>query len=265
MWLIFIFILVIILVILGLPRSDNIPDFVLTSENKTISEQVIDNFDNPTSSSSFNAEGGASDYYNWGLPDMTQPQKKQQKRHRCPSCENTFIDYDYCPIDIDEKNGCKKCDITNHPQIGKYVLKSSVPPCPDMSNYAKKSELCPCKDMSKYILKSKIPPPKQCPDLSKYILKSKIPSCPSQPLCPRCPICPTCPKYRTMKDYMDEGNNVFNDYISKDYIKKDQCGRYLEENQPAKFKEKCGKIMNREYDNNKNHYKDNNYGGNEFC
>ncbi len=72
------------------------------------------------------------------------------------------------------------------PDMSKFVLKSSIPPCPQ------------CPDMSEYMLKSECPP---VPDLSKYILKSSIPK--PQPIiidssaCKKeCGECPPCPRPR---------------------------------------------------------------------
>jgi hypothetical protein len=72
------------------------------------------------------------------------------------------------------------------PDMSKYVLKSTIPPCPQ------------CPDMSEYMLKSECPP---VPDLSKYILKSSIPK--PQPIiidssaCQKqCGDCPPCPRPR---------------------------------------------------------------------
>jgi hypothetical protein len=67
----------------------------------------------------------------------------------------------------------------------KYVLKSSIPPCP------------PQPDMSRYMLKSDCPAP---PDMSKYVLKSSVPVCPPcVSTCNKpCKIgdCPPCPRPR---------------------------------------------------------------------
>lgn len=79
------------------------------------------------------------------------------------------------------------------PDPSKWVLKTTVPPCP------------PLPDMSKYMLKTECPPQ---PDMSKYVLKTSVPACPpcistcSKPCkigeCPPCPRprCPTvkCPE-----------------------------------------------------------------------
>jgi hypothetical protein len=73
------------------------------------------------------------------------------------------------------------------PDSSKWVLKTTVPPCP------------PLPDMSKYMLKTECPPQ---PDMSKYVLKTSVPACPpcistcSKPCkigeCPPCPR-PRCP------------------------------------------------------------------------
>ena len=98
--------------------------------------------------------------------------------------------------------GCKggapkigKCPTCPSIDWSKYVLKSSIPPCP------------PQPDMSRYMLKTECPAP---PDMSKYVLKSAVPACPpcistcnkpckigECPPCPR-PRCPviTCPEQK---------------------------------------------------------------------
>jgi hypothetical protein len=73
------------------------------------------------------------------------------------------------------------------PDPTKYVLKSTIPPCPPMP------------DMTRYMLKTECPAQ---PDMSKYVLKSSVPKCPpciascSKPCkigeCPPCPR-PRCP------------------------------------------------------------------------
>ena len=77
------------------------------------------------------------------------------------------------------------CSPRVEPDSMKYVLKSSVPPCP------------PVPDMTRYMLKTECP---SIPDMSKYVLKSSVPKCPpcistcSKP----CKIgeCPPCPRSR---------------------------------------------------------------------
>ena len=94
---------------------------------------------------------------------------------------------------------CPPCAPCREPDLSKYVLKASVPPCPalpDLSNYILKSEVPPVPDMSKYVLKSSIP--RQAPvilDCSKCNKpKGDCPACP-RPRCPevKCPPAPSCP------------------------------------------------------------------------
>lgn len=116
---------------------------------------------------------------------------KKRKKKRCnrnimdtdtneKDCENNCNKNLVCPP-------CEKCPAQcpdKCPDLSKYVLKSSIPPCPK------------CPDMSKYILKSEIPPPLKCPDMDKFVLKSSIPPCPQCQPCPeiKCGDCPKCPQ-----------------------------------------------------------------------
>lgn len=101
---------------------------------------------------------------------------------------------------------CPACPECKQPDMSKYVLKSSIPPCPavpDMSNYILKSECPPVPDLSNYVLKSSVP--KQNPvilDCSKCQKpKGECPPCP-RARCPdvkcppptKCPSCPPCPR-----------------------------------------------------------------------
>jgi hypothetical protein len=92
------------------------------------------------------------------------------------------------------------CPPCREPDMSKYVLKSSVPPCPacpDMSLYMLKTECPPTADLSKYVLKSSIP--KQQPVIIDNSACKKdageCPPCP-RPRCPtvKCPSCPSCPQ-----------------------------------------------------------------------
>lgn len=101
---------------------------------------------------------------------------------------------------------CPACPDCKQPDMSKYVLKSSIPPCPalpDMSNYILKSECPPVPDLSNYVLKSSIP--KQNPvilDCSKCQKpKGECPPCPRarcpEVKCPaptKCPACAPCPR-----------------------------------------------------------------------
>ena len=101
---------------------------------------------------------------------------------------------------------CPACPDCKQPDMSKYVLKSSIPPCPampDLSNYILKSECPPVPELSNYVLKSSIP--KQNPvilDCSKCQKpKGECPPCP-RPRCPevkcpppvKCPACAPCPR-----------------------------------------------------------------------
>jgi hypothetical protein len=102
------------------------------------------------------------------------------------------------------KCGCKGmarliCPPCRAPDMSKYVLKSSVPPCqacPDMSMYMLKTECPPVADLSKYVLKSSIP--KQQPVIiDNSACKKEAGECPPcpRPRCPTvtCPPAPACP------------------------------------------------------------------------
>ena len=122
-------------------------------------------------------EGGASEYYGWGYhPILDKQRKQQQRRRKKQKKEEKCID----EVVLERKTLCQKmgkCPITSHPDIDKYVLRSSIKPCADLRDYTKKSMLCPSIDMEKYMLRSKCRPNK-CPDLTDYIKKSEISSSP---------------------------------------------------------------------------------------
>jgi len=86
------------------------------------------------------------------------------------------------------------------PDLTKYVLKTSIPPCParpDMDDYMLKSECPPVPDLSQYVLKSSIP--KQQPIIidTSEDRKAKCGECPPcpRPRCPeiKCPAPTVCP------------------------------------------------------------------------
>ena len=220
-----------IVVILGLQRKG---------------QSEIELFDNPSVSSSYDVSTGASQLYNWGQGNNNSGQQRHRRQGKCKQCNNVNVEYDYGPVIINnEGDSCKawklgKCNIEDHPDITKYVLKSSVPPCADTSNFALKSMSCPCLDMSKYILKSEIPPPPIMPNMNDYILRSAIPPntpCPDCPICPTQPKCPTLAPYpacKTIDQFNIESHPDFQNYQlkssctnnfekSKDYISKDKC------------------------------------------
>ncbi len=201
---------------------------------------LMENF-SPQVSSTRAQKKGAAQLYKWGLPEDNVTEKSTQ------DCKNNDDDIppftpkpieDSCPpleetncYNTNKDTKCNyNCDILSHPDINKYVLKSSVPPCPDISKYATKNMLKSCPDMSKYILKSEIPKCEKI-DKSKYILKTEIPACPKCPLCPVCPTCPTCPKpvpCKTINQYRIEEHPDMKNYVRKDKVK-ELCQLYDEE------------------------------------
>ena len=96
----------------------------------------------------------------------------------CDSC-NTSMPCK-CP------NPRPTCPPCREPDLSRYVLKSTIPPCPQMP------------DLSRYMLKTECP---SVPDLSNYVLKSSVPK--PQPVildCSKCTKpsgeCPPCPRPR---------------------------------------------------------------------
>ena len=80
----------------------------------------------------------------------------------------------------------------SNPDMSKYVLKTSLPPCPavpDLTNYMLKTECPPVPDMSQYVLKSSVP--KQQPIIIDTSVDSKA-KCGECPPCPR----PRCPEVK---------------------------------------------------------------------
>jgi hypothetical protein len=144
-----------------------------------------ENFD---TSSSDDVSGGASEYYGWGYNPLPE---RHRRRHHCEKCNEYYEgDEHRCTIIVEDIEKCRNCDITRNKDIDKYVLKSSIPPCPDMSQFATKNMLQPDVNLDDYILKSELPnvcasyyPDKnymlktecvpsyyqqQCPDYSQY-------------------------------------------------------------------------------------------------
>ena len=113
-----------------------------------------------------------------------------------------------CSACSQSQDGCKCtpkgmarliCPPCREPDLSKYVLKSSIPPCPacpDMTSYMLKTECPPVPDLSKYVLKSSIP--KQQPVIiDNSACKANAGSCPPcpRPRCPdvKCPAPTQCP------------------------------------------------------------------------
>ena len=207
---------------------------------------------------------GSSEIYKWGYPNNKPPTTSSQHHPHHPHRPHPSP---YCPpehLEPTEYQICKNCDITLNRNINRYVLKSSVPPCPDTSQYATKNMVKSCPDMNKYILKSKVPKD-NCPDIRNYVLKSQIPACPDCPLAPKCPICPKCVKYPKCKkiyEYNIKEHPEFNKYINKKgcyskaediphfkktYIRKDQCPGYHNKNSSGNRSNGCGYSINGKY------------------
>lgn len=94
---------------------------------------------------------------------------------------------------------CPPCPPCREPDLSKYVLKSTIPPCPplpDLSKYMLKTECPPVPDLSNYVLKSSVPKPQpvimDCSKCNKP--KGECPPCP-RPRCPevKCPEPTKCP------------------------------------------------------------------------
>jgi hypothetical protein len=130
---------------------------------------------------------------------------------------------------------CPACGECKQPDMTKYVLKSSIPPCPsvpDMSNYILKSECPPVPDLSNYVLKSSIPkqnpvildcskcnkPKGECPPCPRPRCPEVI--CPPAPKCPACapcprPSCPPPPKVKcTAEEPAEAKNSMVRPYLS---------------------------------------------------
>ncbi len=219
-------------------------------------------------STSNQIESGASEYYNWGLKDKEKtnisidmpsggdystldydwksPEWSQNNYHGKKYNKSNKKDKCDDKKEKSEREICYECDITANKDIDKYVLKSSIPPCPDMANYATKTMLKPDMNPNEWVKKNEIQP---CPkvDLRQYVLKSEIPACPPQVTCPVCPICPKCPeipKCKTVNEFNITEHPDMKDYIKKsdvlnsDIVKKHIADNYVE-------KSKCLTLQNK--------------------
>ena len=273
-WILFIFVL---LIIVGLYISESTP--LDLDEKKKVLElkYIAEHFHNESSSNE--VEGGASQYYKWGLPEDKVEVKddeislswlfdKDKNCHRkcddkcpplncpkkCPEIKKELKCDDSKPSNSD----CKNCDITRNKDIDKYILKSSVPPCPNMNDYVSKNMLPPNVNMNDYMLKSDVKPCEKI-DISKYILKSEIPACPTCPVCPECPICPPQNKCKNISEYTISEHPDYSKYMSIDkvnekYILKKDADKKIEE-----AKKNCSTHYDRKENNqyrkeNSHHY-----------
>ena len=167
---------------------------------------VVENYEEKESTTLTISEGG-SEKYGWGYENTDVEKEKEvdtsdeiiivdesiTQERRCPSCENTYADKkDLCVLCKGGNKDCRFADITKNVDIDKYVLKSSIPPCPDLSEYAKKNQVPPNPFNEEWIRKSEIPACPEMPNMEEWIRKSEVPNC-SNMECPKCPVCPLAP------------------------------------------------------------------------
>lgn len=208
--------LVLVLLLLGLFGSK----YLTFDTSSNPYSQTIENLDVPSVSSSGDVAAGASELYGWGYTPITKKQTVKVKSRKCTSCENVYPDQpDICILCEGKDKDCRFADITQNVDIDKYVLKSSIPPCPDLTEYAKKNMVPPYPfNKNEWILKSEIPPCPQIPNLNDYVRKSEIPSCMENcgSNCPECPICPIAPLAPLAPPCVDEKIKVVEKIIYKD-------------------------------------------------
>jgi hypothetical protein len=236
----FIFIIFLILLIYGLPFKKTYFNNQIADLQKEI---VRENF---KTSSKTDIKQGASTFYDWGLRkkddvpeecDIEPPRKsKSCSGGKCLGDKNTYVQNDYYVYPEEKKPEqptCGNCDAYKCKNIDRYVLKTSVPPCPDMSEYALKSMVKPCPDLKNYVLKSEIPPCPEQTDLTKYVLKSQVPACPTPVVCPDCPVCPPAYKYiqddPRFKNWLIHFEDDVEEKINKLYTRKTDCNKSIEE------------------------------------
>ncbi len=213
---IWVFIILLIAFIFGLYNAENhrIPN-TLYMKTRGSTTPYLEHFEsnsnehkeNYSQSSLFDVSGGASSKYGWGISsyendylrkelnnvdENIEEEKRieEEKKEFCKKPENKNVPKCFQDDSFYSKSEfCKKCNILDYPDIDKYVLKSSVPPCPNLSDYIKKSEIPPCKndniDLNDYVKKSEIPVCKNDNiDLNDYVKKNDIPKCPTCPTLP---------------------------------------------------------------------------------
>jgi hypothetical protein len=240
--LIWLFIILLLAFIFGLYSAENhrIPD-TLYQRTKGSAVPYLEHYSER--SSGFDVSGGASGRYGWGTSDsdyqrrvirddddyqMAQEIKAKESEHqdissnaggsKCKKQENKADPQ--CVRDDNFKirsDLCQKCDILDNPDIDKYVLKSSVPPCPNLSDYIKKSEIPSCKNADI--------------DLNDYIKKSEIPAIPKCPECPKA----DCPKpTQTEKSTKNFNYNVVNTQDIEMLLRDKRIREYLDANYEKK-------------------------------
>lgn len=179
-----------------------------------IKQRYKENFNSPSVSSAEDVSTGASELYGWGYTPIKAKHKKHKKSRKCPGCENIYVDeIDICNLCQNDENSCKYADITKNVDIDKYVLKSSVPPCPDLTEYAKKNQIPPIPfNKNEWIRKSDIPP---CPRINKndWVRKDEIEPLIQKTKCQKCPVCPVAPLVPPCKK--DKLDNIWKPKLSE--------------------------------------------------
>ena len=225
----FFFIILLVLVIFGLPIGRTSFNDEIIDINKEI---VRENFESKAPST----------FYDWkNMTNNNFNPEAVYSENETINSEDLYSDnYNYLETDTGSNRDCSKCNASKCKNIDKYVLKSSVPPCPDLSDYILKSEIPPSPDINNYILKSNIPSCPTCPNMSNYIPKNQIPVCPTCPnmsdyiLKSKMQVCQKCPKeYKNItdnpkfKEWLAEYEKLIEDKINKNYIRKKECNKVV--------------------------------------
>lgn len=234
------------LIIIGLYASEYTP-INLDEKEKILKLNYVTEHFSPLVSTTVSQTEGASELYDWGVPDNTVYTEPAACEHECtdtcePQCEQKCppppVQQSCPPPPRNLPPACGNCDITQNKDIDKYVLKSSVPACPDMADYITKNMMNAHPDLKDYILKSEIKPCEKM-DISQYILKSEIPACPTCPICPTCPTCPICPapqkKCKEIHEYKITDHPDMKNYVHKSQINSYSRSNDIKEDQ-IKFK-----------------------------
>lgn len=236
--LIWLFIILLLAFIFGLYSAENhrIPN-TLYQRTKGSAVPYLEHYSDR--SSGFDVSGGASGRYGWGTSDDYQRSvirnyddyelaeeikaKEAEHKEKCKKPDMSKQQNKTDPQCVRDDNFkirselCKRCDILDNPDIDKYVLKSSVPPCPNLSDYIKKSEIPSCKNANI--------------DLNDYIKKSEVPAVPKCPECPKA----DCPKpTQTEKSTKNFNYNVVNTQDIEMMLQDKRVREYLDANYEKK-------------------------------
>ncbi len=227
-----IFLLIALIFGLYIAEKHKIPDSLFMRTKAVPPSPYMEHY---SKSSDFDISGGASSKYGWGVSDDYERTSLSKRYHehdhdheekekpKSEKCSKKDEEEKKCiRDDLIKTHGeiCKTCDILEHPDMEKYVLKSSVPPCPNMTDYIHKSKIpaCPNIDLNDYIKKSEIPKPKECPVVEK---------------CPTCPEIPKDLKYRKEIKNINEFIIMNTDDIEL-LLKDKRVKEYLDQNYEKK-------------------------------